>query len=357
MKILQLYRKSLIEKELISSVRKNSEKIKSDRQLTKAQEKDIKQYYRDLLGIDVPLDWHRYFYKRNGIYSEKYIPTSLYYTSLIGRFNHFPFNEAYTDKNLIDVLIKDIKQPEVVLKNIRGYYYINGQTVDYAEALDYCSNLYDVIIKPTFASHGEGVKKFEVVQGKTNVDGLTIDQFLSNYDKNYIIQKVVKQHPEMNVLNSSSVNTVRIITYRSGMDVLVPYSVVRIGRLGYSVDNEMAGGISTKINTDGTLNKYAYGAPGNDMVEKTDSGVILDGYKIPSFAEAVEKVCKLHKGLPYFDLIGWDIAIDETGEPLLIEWNTWPELSQSASGPAFGTYTNRILKEIWDRRNTRDSNW
>ena len=61
----------------------------------------------------------------------------------------------------------------------------------------------------------------------------------------------------------------------------------------------------------------------------------------------------MHLQLPSFDLVGWDIAINTKGEPIIIEYNTWPELSQSANGPAFGDYTERVIKEIRNRPNTR----
>ena len=348
-----IIRKRRIEQKLIAGVRKNTKKIACNRNLTRTQEKEIKQYWHDLLGIDVPLDWHRYFYKRTGVYSVKYIPTSLYYTDIIGKINQMHFERAYSDKNLTEIILKGVKHPETVLKNMNGYYYHQGENVSKQQAVSLCSNIEDVIIKPSLKSHGDGVKKFSCKDGKTTIEAKTIEQLFDSYQEDFIIQKAVHQHERMSALNPSSVNTIRILTYHSGLEVLVPYTVIRIGRKGWDIDNETAGGISTRINSDGTLGKYAYGSPGNDMIEKTDTGIVLEGYKVPSFDKAVETVKKLHVQLPHFNLIGWDICIDEGGEPVLIEWNVWPELSQSANGPAFGDYTERILKEIWSRKNTR----
>lgn len=337
---------------LIRGVRKNTNKLNSDRDLSREQESEIKDYYRDLIGVDIPLDWHRYFYRRTGVYSVRYIPTSLYYTEIIGKINQMKFEKAYSDKNLTEFLLKGIHQPETIVKNMNGYYYLNGITVDESMAIQACWDLEDVIIKPTLQSHGSGVKKFSAQNGITTIDGESVEHLFSRYNSNFIVQKVVHQHQRMSDLNPSSVNTIRILTYRSGMEVLVPYTVIRIGRKGWDIDNETAGGISTRINADGTLAKYAFGAPGNDMIEKTDTGVVLEGYRIPSYEKAVETVKGLHLQLPHFNLIGWDICIDTEGDPVLIEWNVWPELSQSANGPAFGDYTERILKEIWNRPNT-----
>lgn len=57
--------------------------------------------------------------------------------------------------------------------------------------------------------------------------------------------------------------------------------------------------------------------------------------------------------MPFQSIIGWDVCIDDSGEPLLLEWNTNPELSQTAVGPAFGQYTEEILQEAMKHRNTR----
>ena len=157
----------------------------------------------------------------------------------------------------------------------------------------------------------------------------------------------------MNALNPDSINTIRIVTYRKGMDVFVLYAAIRIGRKGQAIDNESAGGISTKINTDGTLCKWAYGAPGQDKIELTDSGIKLEGYQVPSFEKAVDVVKEQHLNLPFQDLVGWDICIDADGEPVMLEWNTTPELSQSAVGPAFGDYTEMVIKDAMGRPNSR----
>ena len=82
-------------------------------------------------------------------------------------------------------------------------------------------------------------------------------------------------------------------------------------------------------------------------------GVVLEGYEIPSYTAAVETVKNLHYQLPLFDLVGWDIAIGIDGEPILIEWNGETGPSQTACGTGFGELTERIIKEVWPRKNTR----
>lgn len=330
----------------------NMKKLPVKRKLTKEQKKEIQDFYKSIIGKEVTLYSHEYFYSRTGFYSKEYIPKSLYHVELFPKANVVPYREAYANKNMIDVLFPNVKHAHTILKRMNGYFYFENKPVSKAEAIELCSNLTNAIIKPVLDHSGHGVNGLEVQNGKTNIDGLSIEQLFDKYGEDFQIQERLKQHAKMNLLNATSVNTIRILTYRSDMEVLLIYSVVRIGRKGQVIDNQSAGGISTIIGEDGKLGKYAFGGFSEEKVEKTDSGTILDGFEIPSYSEAIEMVKQLHYQLPYFKLIGWDIAIDEEGDPVIIEWNTEPGLSQSAYGPGFGKYTERILRELWPRPNT-----
>lgn len=336
-------------KQVNDSYKKLSKKI----EFTKNQEQEIQDYWKGLVGYKIPTDWHRYFYARTGLYSVKYIPTSLYRLELTGRLNRLPWCVPFSDKNLNDIVLPNIKQPHIYLKNRNGYFYYENDPVSIDDAARLGANMGDVIIKPTLSSHGRGVKKLHIENGIIDKEGTKLKDLLLKYGKNYLIQDLVKQHPEMNALNPDSINTLRIVTYRKGMEVTVLYVAIRIGREGQTIDNESAGGISTKVNMDGSLCKYAYGAPGQDRIEVTDSGVKLEGYRVPSFEKALAMVKEHHLNLPFQDLVGWDICIDEVGDPVMLEWNTTPELSQSAVGPAFGDYTEMVVKDAMSRPNSR----
>ena len=209
-----------------------------------------------------------------------------------------------------------------------------------------------VVIKPARSSEGKGVQLISVKDGISTVDGKTIGQLFKEYKQDFLIQDWVRQHEGMAALNPTSVNTMRILSYHSGMEVLIIYSVVRIGRSGSVVDNQCAGGISTVIDKDGRLGKEAFGGFSKDNIDRTDTGILLDGYQLPSYDKAIALVKRLHLKLPFFNLVGWDIAIQEDGEPVLIEFNTNPGLSQSALQSGMGEYTERIIRELWPRRNT-----
>lgn len=326
--------------------------IKEKRFLTQEQREEITEYYKRLTGKTISLSDHEYFYARTGIYSKQYMPVGYYEAEIVGRANRLDCYNSYADKNLDEILLPQANHPRTILKNVNGYFYYEGRPVSRQEAALQCRNVENAIIKPSLATKGRGVKKITIADGMVNPDGTPIEKVFDMYGKDFLIQEAVQQHADMSRLNPSSVNTLRILTYRSGMDVLVVYTVVRIGRKGQVMDNQSAGGLSARINSDGTIGKFAYGSVGEDHITHTDTGVLLEGYAIPSFDKAVGVVKQLHYSLPLFDLIGWDIAIRADGEPVLIEWNGDPGPSQTACGTGFGALTDRIISEVLPRENS-----
>lgn len=330
-------------------IKKQYNQLSDKKRLTKEQKREVQEFYKSLIGKKISLNSHEYFYSRTGVFSKEYVPKGLYTMELLPRANKMSYREPYVDKNMIDVYLPNVKHPHTILKRINGYFYYENKPVSKQEAISLCQNISHAIVKPVLEHGGQGIQGLEVENGVTNINGWTIEQLFDYYGDNFQIQERLKQHAKMNLLNDTSVNTIRIVTYRSEMEILVIYSVVRIGKKGAVVDNQCAGGISTVIGEDGKLGGTAFAGFTADGVGKTDSGVELDGFEIPSYHQAVETVKRLHYQLPYFNLIGWDVAINEEGDPVIIEWNAGVGLSQSAFGPGFGKYTERIIKELWSK--------
>ena len=351
--VVAKYNKRQLEKALTEKITKNFKDLKVLRELTKEQKKEADDFYLSVIGRTVPLYCHKYFYSRTGVFSKDYIPKDFYTLELRPRANVYKFQDAYDDKNIYDLILVGENVVHTILKNMNGYFYYEGKPVSEEEAIQLCQNMDKVIIKPSMETQGNGVKLISVVDGKTNLDGMTIGELFKKYKHNFLIQECIKQHKDLAALNPTSVNTIRILSYRSGMEVLIAYSVIRIGRIGQVTDNQSAGGISATITKEGKLSKAAFGGFSEDNVVKTDTGIALEGYQLPSYDKAIEFVKRLHMKLPYFNLIGWDVSIEENGEPILIEYNTNVGLSQSAICSGMGEYTERIIRELWPRRNTR----
>lgn len=350
--MVKSYNKRQMSKDLEKKITRNFKDLKTLRKLTKAQKKEVDDFYISMIGQTVPLYCHEYFYSRTGVFSKDYVPKDFYTMEILQKANVYQMRNAYDDKNIYDIILAGENVVHTILKNMNGYYYYEGRAVSEDEAIQLCQNMDNVILKPAMDKHGNGVKLLSVANGKTNIDGKTIGEVFKQYKHNFLIQERVKQHKDIAALNPTSVNTMRILTYRSDMEVLVIYSVIRIGRSGQVIDNQCAGGISTTITKEGKLGKAAFGGYSEDNVLKTDTGIALEGYQLPSYDKAIEFVKRLHFKLPYFNIVGWDVSIEESGEPILIEFNTHPGLSQSAFCSGMGENTERIIRELWPRRNT-----
>ena len=321
--------------------------------LTTDQIQAVQAYWMDLTGKRLPYFWHEYFYSRNGEFSVRYVPTCFYHSDIIYRLNNRPLTMAYTDKCTFDYYLADVCRPKTIVRNMNGYFFDDKRAITKNEAMTLCRDLDDAVIKPSMIGMwGSGVRIFSSENGRIS-EKETLDDLFGSYKENFIVQKKVVQHPEMSRLNPTSLNTLRILSFHRGDEVHILYAVVRIGRKDKQVDNETAGGINADIRLeDGCVRDCAYGMPAEKRIPATDVGTPLKGFRIPAFSEALTVVKELHKRLPYFSLVGWDFGIDSGGNPVLIEWNRCPDLSQTAHGPAFGDMTEEIVKYALSQRDT-----
>lgn len=325
--------------------------------LTKGQEADVKAFFKKHFGREVPTYWHQYLYSRNGLWSEKYIPASIYNSEIIWRLNKFQFRNAYTDKGAYDTWFYDINKPHTIVKKINGYYYDDRHPLTEVEAIERCSNLKEAIIKPSLGgTWGIGVKLFQTNDGIVTDANQSVKDLFASYPLGFVVQERLEQHPDMAKLNPTSLNTIRVMSYRRGNEIVVLYAVVRIGRKDQIVDNETAGGIKADIDLKtGRIKGCAIGSPKESLMPVTDVGTPTDNYQIPCFDKVLDVVKEMHFRLPYFNLIGWDMSVDKDGKPALIEWNRAAELSQVAHGPAFGDLTEEIMDNAMRRENSRFS--
>ena len=349
-KLTRFYLEKFFEKKI-----KKSMQLCPMKPLTKGQQADIKAYFKKHFGREIPTYWHQYLYSRNGLYSEKYIPASIYNSSIIWSLNNFQFSIPYVDKGFYDTLFPDVNRPQTIVKNVNGFYYDDKSSISKEEAIAKCSNLKEAIIKPSVLScWGVGVQLFHSDNGIIPEKNMSVNDLFSYYKNSFIVQSKLEQHPDLARLNPTSVNTLRIMSYRRDDEVIFLYAVIRIGRKGQVVDNETAGGIKADIDLQtGRIKGPAFGSPTEKNMPQTDTGVELDNYLIPSFPQVLDFVKDLHLRLPYFRLIGWDISVDPDGKPIMIEWNRAADLSQVAHGPAFGDYTEEILEIAHKGKNTR----
>lgn len=320
----------------------------SRKSLFRQQIKEIKTFYKPYI---IPnMTFHKFYVEKTGDFYPEYIPQDIYVGHIDPYFNDLRSAKFIDNKCYYDFWFHKFPQPYLVLKRMNNIWLNHfGKPVDAEE------------MKKLIANENEGLF---IKQAEDSLGGFGVT-FIENtadaYDKiiniantikfDIVIQRKLTQHPDCAKLNNSSVNSVRIYSLlRKDGSVKIYSSVLRMGVGNTKVDNYGSGGISCGITPDGTLKKYAYNKVGARVDKHPYTGVVFEGYKIPSYDKAVELVKEAHLAIPHFRSVSWDVAINEEGSPVLIEANLSRgsiDLLQLSNGPLFGDDTVSILNEVF----------
>lgn len=329
---------------------KNYNKQGPTKELSVNQNKEIEGYFSNLGFLKINKDWHKFYTSKNFNFQKEYIPENIYYSQIEPSLNRVSMYPAYFDKNLLSKLFDFIQQPKTIIKRVNNFYFSNqDKLIEIDEVISICTKYPKYVIKPSLnTGGGKNVQliKSDLINHNENV--VQIKQLIKSYSNDFIIQEALSQNNKMKALNESSVNTIRIMSYLKGVDVHILSSVVRIGRIGQFTDNSATGGISCGISSNGKLKKVAYDTFGTQYFN-TDNGCKLESFKIPKYNEVISVVEKMHKLMPNFKIISWDIAIDKKDRVTLIEMNLqYQEINfhQLNNGPLFNNLTDEILNGI-----------
>lgn len=232
------------------------------------------------------------------------------------------------------------------------YQHINNKNI--LDLLSQCPNDSKIIIKPTVGGEsGRGVtmyeksSKSESFHLKGYPQTILDEEQLNSHGSNFIIQEAIDQHPYISQFNPSSINTLRIATYRSVKDesIHILSSVIRIGNNGSVVDNLHAGGKMVKIDSEGFLANYCT----DQYAQRQDSHNGIDfsknTYQIPNWDKVISFAKEVSSKILNARLVQLDVTMDGSGEPKLIEFNVtgfsmW--IAQFTGTPALGDYTEEI---------------
>lgn len=191
----------------------------------------------------------------------------------------------------------------------------------------------------------QGGKGCYLINKSTYTETLSGLQFSK---KSFIHQEFIQQHPSINEIYPSSINTIRFITHLD--DAGIPHIIsafMRFGRGGKVMDNAKSGGMYVSIDMElGKLDEKAnqsMSAGGNVFTQHPDTGLIFKDFSIPYFKEACAMALEMVLFIPD-RFTGWDIAITPTG-PTVIEGNENPGM-QTADIAYGGLLRNPLVKEI-----------
>ena len=312
----------------------------------RVHKKELSPYFEQH-GFSVSMMYNDFYSRLSGIVSDRYISMDLYYFYIVPCLNRRQFSKAYADKNMYSILFGGCNQPLTVIKNRNGIFFDDKENIiDQNEAIERCLSVaHDKIIKPTVdTGEGRGVALF---QARNKVDAL---EAFSRYKKDFIVQEKISNHSDLARLNPTSCNSMRIMTYRA-LDGRIHHlrnkSFFRVGKDGAVMDNMGSGGGMCCVFDDGHVNDRVVHY--NSMkVESFEANYGVRNFVIPNFDQALSFAERLHARLPYFDFVGWDITIDQEGNPALIEYNLPGETGsvQSGCGPMFVEDLDEIMMRL-----------
>ncbi len=306
------------------------------RDLSSTQKKQIKEYSKDVFGSDKFVPWLEAYTAYRREFIEGWIPENYfrkYIAPTLGGYNHI------TGKIIARRLLGTEYIPDLA-------YYINGFWLDRdhghlepSEVKDYLFAQTDVVfVKTHRGARGEGVQKVT----QTEFDP---EQLAGLGD--FVVQSAIEQHPFFTRFTPSSVATLRIMTVKPpAQRAESKGSILYLGRDGATIVTRDA--LRVPVDDQGILRETAIvDATWEPFTTHPDSQVAFSGERIPGFRRAITMCEKLHDENPYSVLIGWDIAIDPSGSPVLMEWNqVWGGIafSEASLGPCF---SNLGWENVW----------
>lgn len=251
-------------------------------------------------------------------------------------FGFYDMNHAQRDTYLTRVRnkrVQDIMNPHEscdemddkllfnkIFADYIGREALNGETATVEQLDTFLQGQDAIFAKINHGDCGRGVEKLYV---KDFSDTKAMLDYIQE-KKLYVLEHVLRQHPDMARLHPQSVNTMRILTDRVDGVTHIAYITVKMGCGEGVCDNSGQGGILCRVDPEtGKIISPATDDYFHVYDKHPDTGVELMGYQLPMVPEAIELAKKAAEVFPKVGHTGWDIAITPYG-PAIIEGNDFP---------------------------------
>ncbi len=320
-----------------------------DYPISKEYSNAIDNLWMKKYGIRVDKRWFAHYAHCFGEESPYYIPDNIFHSIIEPYFNRDDYVKCMSNKNYFEKWLPNVKHVNTIARNIKGLWYDAAfNLLTTKDLLDLINAYGEFVAKPSSDSAGGAGVRF--VTGP--MDYKKIEELQGVFRGDFVIQEVLKQHSSLNQIYPHSVNTIRVMTFNWKGKVFVLSSLLRMGANGNRVDNMVSGGVNCAVYKDGSLAEKCYNGIGTCFIGHPN-GETLKDKKIYGVKGVLDAAIECHRQLPYMGIISWDFAINEKGEPILIEFNLKPQgldLHQRENGPIFGDMTVCVLDEVFKHK-------
>lgn len=311
----------------------------------------VKEFWKPY-GVKPKKYWYQMYCDGRGAFDPRYIPDTMWDTTIFPYFNNLMWGRAYADKCAYDRLFPNLRRPRTIMKNSCGRFYDGNQNIITRErAIQLCLENERFIVKfTTFSSGGKNIRVYET--GEVNED--SVKEMFDYYHINFIVQELVDQHEDLAKIHTSSLNTLRVMSFFFKGEVHILSAQLRMGSGNARVDNYSSGGYACNVNSDGRLSERAV-SKAEGWATKHPCGLEFKDIVVPEYNKVIETIKQEHPKLPHLNIIGWDFAVGKDGEPVFIEMNVFPGQNQNGSGPTFGDLTEEVLKDVFIEKSLKDA--
>jgi len=315
-------------------LRKEVVKRKGRTILNRQVKKTIKDYARQRFGNAAYWPYLALYTEIRGEFIKGWLPYDYYHNVFLPKINPPDYCHLGEQKTFDYKLFGDFAVKPLFVFISGLFYNSNFEFVEKDKVKIFMSDYNDIIVIKE--EYGVGGKQISIMHSSD----FTPEKLKKNI--NYTIQPYIRQSKVLNDLYPDSVNTIRVNTYlKTDGSVNIKFVYLRCGVDGLKVDNLSSGGLYLFFDSSGKQSNLAYDDLGFDIGDRhKNTGYLFSDIKIPMFHEILEKCKNAHRKYPYVRLIGWDVCIDSSGEPKLLEWNAvnpgfWPQ--EAKFGPFWTT--------------------
>lgn len=310
--IKKLYRLSTPKrKEIVNKTYRKYNKGKIDTKKTKLHIKRDMVYCR----VHYNLNFNEYFMfgfdtKNRCHFKRKAFITNRNRNEYLCRVGTKEGYDILKDKYEAYSLLKDLYKRQIIKLNNKK---------DFDEFKKYVKAYPVFVKKPINQSFGKGIELIDSNKYKN------IEELFKNLEEEFplILEEQIIQNDKMASLHTSSLNTIRVVTYLDGKgEVFIHLPFLKIGQGESFVDNGGAGGILALVDEKtGIVVTDGKDELNNIYLKHPDTGITIKGFQIPQWDKVLSLVKTGARDFTKTRYIGWDIAISKDSGPVVVEAN------------------------------------
>ena len=322
----------------------------NNRTLTENEKNAVLSFYKPYCKVNTI--FFDYYKEKTGRFDVRFIPDDIYFGYIDPFYNDWEMAKIFDNKCYYPKLFEEAEQPETLLIRMNGFWLDK----DYHQLSDL--SVKEIISnEPAFfvkkAVESDGGHGVYYIDGQSVYEKFT--KTVNSINCDLIVQKPIIQHEFLAGFNSSSVNTIRVLSLLNEKEVKIYSTALRIGGAGKKVDNASSGGYTCGIDENGNVRMIAHNKQGESFSSMDLWPQLKNSTRIPGIEDVWKAVRVLHVHIPHFRLVSWDFSIGKNGKPILVEANLCYggiEINQLNNGPVFGNDTEKILIEVFGGRKT-----